>query len=90
MYQVRPGCDLYHVLYNIPYPLKASASTTATTPSKSSASNGTKTDAASSSSSTGGQVGVASAVADPSKHVDLDAPLELEKFLQYVADAADR
>jgi len=79
MKQVKPGCDLYHVLYKIPYLLKAP--TTATT------TNGTKIDATSSSSAaTGGTVSVAAAVIDTSK--PLGVPLET--FLQYVADAADR
>ena len=80
---MKPGCDLYHVLYKIPYLLKAAANTIPTT-----ATNGTKIDAPSSSSAAAGQVGVAAAVIDTSKPVDVPPPLET--FLQYVADAADR
>ena len=81
---MKPGCDLYHVLYKIPYLLKAPAVSTIPT----TATNGTKIDAPSSSSVAVGQVGVAAAVIDTSKPVDVPPPLET--FLQYVADAADR
>ena len=90
-HQVKPGCDLYHVLYKIPYLLKAPATT-----SKSTAPSGSKQDIASSSSSSlvpaaslaagGGQGQVAAAVIDPSKPLDV----ALETFLHFVSDAADR